>query len=352
MASNNTDPVATTTHGSQLPILLGAIIPVLLLLIVLILVLSAILVWLAVRQRRKKYNLLSTKDDRLPYPPLVQLDQPPNPNMTYTLAANLDPCGMVEGRATSPLLARNRGRAASPRRGSPPESSRTEEPLRLSRRRPGAMALRRHTLSNDQDAQTRTPDSLTPDHTPERTITPDLSDNSVESGYPPNLRMYLLSAKVQKTNNATNGHKLPEIHFVLRYDDQPSSLVVRVEKVNNLPLRDDGSEVNAFVRVYFTPMQSVSRGTARTEMVRRTSDPVFDEEITYEAMNKEDLDNSTLHLEVVDYQAYGKQRIIGRNQLALRRVNYTNGEARIYLSLPPPLVRIAIVLHTCSTYIV
>ena len=112
-----------------------------------------------------------------------------------------------------------------------------------------------------------------------------------------------------------------------------------MEKVNNLPLRDDGSEVNAFVRVYFTPMQHILRGTARTEMVRRTSDPVFDEEIVYDAMNKDDLDNSTLHLEVVDYQAYGKQKVIGRNQLALRRVTYNNGEAKIHLSLPPPLVR-------------
>lgn len=340
MASNGTNPAAT--EGNELPIVLGVIIPLLLVLVVVILLLSALLVWLAVKQRAKKNYRPLSKKDALPYPPLVKLDQPPNPNLTYTLAANLDPGGLVEGRATSPLLHRHQ-RAVSPRRGSSPEPPRLERPKRLSRRRPAAAAMRRHSMFTSSERYTRTVDSLTPDRTPERVLTPESSDHSGESDYPPTLRMYLLNANVQKSDSIISAIKLPDIHFILCYKEQSSSLLVRVERVNNLPLREDGSEVNAFVRLYFTPMQVMLRKISRTGMTR-TSDPVFDEEIMYEAMNKDDLDNSTLHLEVVDYQAYGKQWVIGRNQLALRRVTYSNGEAKVQLSLPPPLVRMCITL--------
>ena len=145
-----------------------------------------------------------------------------------------------------------------------------------------------------------------------------------------------------------NQPKLPEICFRLSYREQSNALVIIVERVAYLPYRGDGTTMDAYVRLFFIPKLSElpQRKTSKTRTQRGTS-PVFDEALTYEAMTQEELINSTLHVEVLDYRSYGKHHILGQGDLPLIQVKFEDGEASITLPLHLPKVCVCVCVSGC-----
>ena len=136
-----------------------------------------------------------------------------------------------------------------------------------------------------------------------------------------------------------NQPRLPEICLQLTYREQRNRLTIKVERVAYLPFREDGSTMDAYVRLFFIPKlaELPQRKTSKTQTQRGTS-PVFDEELTYEAMTPEELINSTLHVEVLDYRSYGKHHILGQGDLPLIQVKFEAEVASITLPLHLPKV--------------
>ena len=95
------------------------------------------------------------------------------------------------------------------------------------------------------------------------------------------------------------------------------------------------------MQLYLTPVRRAGpqRRSSKTQTARRTSAPVFDEEIRFEAMGESELLASTLHVEALDYKVYGKHQLLGGNTLSLDSVNFQEGEAKITLPLLAPQVR-------------
>ena len=137
-----------------------------------------------------------------------------------------------------------------------------------------------------------------------------------------------------------NQPKLPEICLQLTYREQQNRLTIKVERVAYLPFREDGSTMDAYVRLFFIPKlaELPQRKTCKTQTQRGTS-PVFDEVLTYEAMTPEEVINSTLHVEVLDYRSYGKHHILGQGDLPLIQVKFEAEVASITLPLHLPKVR-------------
>ena len=132
----------------------------------------------------------------------------------------------------------------------------------------------------------------------------------------------------------------PEIFISMFHNtdrDENPPLVIRIDKVINLPLREDMSVVNSYVRLFFICKIPglPHRRTWKTKVVRESSDPVFDEEVRYEEMCVEELINSTLHFEVLDYHPHGKHSILGQVDLHLTRVQFTSKEIFDVLTLQP-----------------
>jgi hypothetical protein len=138
-----------------------------------------------------------------------------------------------------------------------------------------------------------------------------------------------------------NQPKLPEMCLQLTYREKQNKLTIKVERVAYLPFREDGSQMDAYVRLFFIPKLSdlPQRKTCKTQTQRGTS-PVFDEELTYESMSPEEVINSTLHVEVLDYRSYGKHLILGQGDLPLIQVKFEAEVASITLPLHLPKVRI------------
>lgn len=151
---------------------------------------------------------------------------------------------------------------------------------------------------------------------------------------------YLLPAP-QTSTASPNSSKIPEIFLTVRYNITISSdMIIKVLRVDSLPCRDDGTEVDAYVRLYFTPVNYARRSprrTSKTHTERRSSAPVFEEEIKYANMSEEELNETTLHVEVLDYKSFGKHLLLGKADQALKELDLTTGQVNISLPLTPPV---------------
>jgi Ca2+-dependent lipid-binding protein len=124
------------------------------------------------------------------------------------------------------------------------------------------------------------------------------------------------------------------------YNESEALLVVTVEKASDLPHRADGTPVDAYIRLFFIPKlpELPQRRTNKTKAQRRDNSPVFNEVVEYEAMSAEELINSNLHVEVLDYRSYGKHMVLGQANIPLIQVQFVRGEASITLPLKIPKV--------------
>ena len=297
----------------------------LMLLIVAIIIILVIIVLISVRQRHKKnttYRPLptSSKDEdavELPYPPRVKYPGSTFPNIKYSLATQLP---------QPPETASSRYPFIQHRVALPQGSIQEKRPPRLRTKRRG-----NHKHGKGKHVVVQPIKRIESEHSP----TPE-SDQSIGGG------IFLHPAHKYPAKEDSTVPINPEVSLVLQHDETTAVLVIRVEHVLNLPLREDGQEVDAYVRLHFTPVHSAAgqeRRSSKTQTQRQKSSPVFQEEISYPNMPLKDLMSSTLHIDVLDYRSYGKHLVLGQNELALNGLEFVNGEAQLALILYPPKVR-------------
>ena len=136
----------------------------------------------------------------------------------------------------------------------------------------------------------------------------------------------------------------PELYLTLKFDEESSLFVVNVDRVVSLPPKADGSAVDAYVRLFLIPRLTdlTQRRTAKTQTRPNSLSPVFNEDISYDRMSRDELINSTLHLEVLDYQSNGKHQLLGGNTVQLANITFVEGEAPVKLVLNPPEVCVCV----------
>ena len=222
----------------------------------------------------------------LPYRPAVKLKNPPIPTMSFHMATELsDPkttgsrYPFVPHQPSIPVITDQK----PPRRGRR-KSGQKQEPLAPSS---AEIAPEIEALKQREKGRKASVVNL---------------GGSGLPGWEYKPHMYVVPPGKTSVEHSGEGEvrKEPEIFLRLLYNRDTTSLVVKIEKVIDLPLRDDGSEVDAYVRLFFIPKlpELPQRRTSKTRTARRDSAPVFDEEIRYEAMTAEEMINSTLHVQV------------------------------------------------------
>ena len=182
----------------------------------------------------------------------------------------------------------------------------------------------------------------------ETSSSPNLTERRVSGQASPRPERRKFSVPTLIDND--NQPKLPEICLQLTYREQMNRLTIKVDKVAYLPFREDGSTMDAYVRLFFIPKlaELPQRKTSKTQTQRGTS-PVFNEELVYEAMTPEEVINSTLHVEVLDYRSYGKHHVLGLGDLPLIQVKFEAEVASITLPLHLPKVRLSLSLTLSSS---
>ena len=241
----------TTKAGGPSAVIIAVPLVLIVTAVVAILALTAIIILLLKKRTSRnndkgRYKLLprADNDKQIASPPTVRLGDPPMPSgMLFTTAPQLG--------SASPSSASRAGAMRYPfvqHRMPGPQAT------LLERRHP---RLRTRRKGNHKHAFTR--QAVSPNRTD------DQDSPQEERTSPPRPHVYLLPA-----HNQPGAKQNP----------------VRVDRVAGLPLREDGTEVNAYVQLYLTPVRTAGpqRRSSKTQTARRTSAPVFDEEIRFEAM--------------------------------------------------------------------
>lgn len=339
-STSSTTARVATSKSLSLPLIAG--LPVLLVIVTAVVILLLVLVWLNYKSRRSSadYTKVPTHDSslgpvmNLPYPAgssskaKIKLMDPPVPGTTtqFVEAARL---GGYPGSGSSRYPFTDTDRST---RSSSSEKERSRKPLRRKTRQPLDVRFRSSDRSSDgsEDGYAspkvpQSPASRSAAVTPPPSPTP--SQQSFMSGDE--------SAK-----------KRPEVSLCLYYQENEAMLSVKVERAVSLPQRPEGIPVDPYVRLFFIPKlpELPQRCTSKTKTQKRETSPVFDEIVEYEAMSMEELINSNLHVEVLDYRSYGKHVVLGQADIPLIQVQFVKGEAAITLPLKAPKVCMCVCL--------
>lgn len=329
-STNATTPASAAAISPALLVGLPLIIVIFAVIIVLLLVLGYIS--LRSRTKMKDYQGLPQDEapniDSLPYPPAIKLKDPPKPSMSFHMATKLSDPKTTGSRY--PFV--------------PHQSPATPVTIEKQPRR-----LRRKSNQKQEKGARKPLNSAA--------VAPEIeTEKQGESGRKPSVmnlggaglpgweykpHMYLVPTETPGSGSTGAAQKDPVVNLSLLYNKDTTSLVLKIERVLRLPFREDGSEVDAYVRLFIIPKlaELPQRRTCKTRTVRKDADPVFDEEISYNAMSAEEMINSTLHVQVLDYRSYGKHHIIGQADLPLAQVQFKNGEAPVVLPLQSPKSR-------------
>lgn len=103
--------------------------------------------------------------------------------------------------------------------------------------------------------------------------------------------------------------KLGTLQFSVDYDRQREALVVTVVKATELPVKDVNSgSSDPYVKLHLLPEK---RQKAKTRVVRRSLNPVFDEVFTFYGISKDQLNSITLHFVVLSFDRFSRDDLIG-----------------------------------------
>ena len=347
--SSSPDPPRKSGGGSAVGITVGVGVPIILVIATAVIVLVLVLLYLRYRAKQKHlddYHPVPTSEvdpgqqvpasrasgkngvkrpspgsSILPYPvklapkaARVQMDDPKPPN-TFVYATQLESSGGTgyQFNEPKPLSAQ--------------EKQRYE--LVAGKNRDGGRRVHLHsgelTDSSDQESTSRSSSK-------ERRVSGQASPR-------PGRKFSAIVAPVDYSDQP----RLPEVCFQLKYSERTNRLTIKIERVAYLPYREDGAMVDAYIRLFFIPklQELPQRKTSKTQTQRGTS-PVFDETIVYEAMTPEEVINSTLHVEALDYRSYGKHQILGQGDLPLIQVKFEGDVAAITLPLHLPKVGVCV----------
>ena len=343
ISHSQSDSGGDQPSASEMAIYVG--LPLIIAIFLAIVALLLLLVYFVLRAKNKqRYSKVPRKKktltnlSSLPYPsikpPAIKIDGAPAPDMSFTVAPQLpDPAASQR----YPFLKHKR-QQTKPVRDQEKKKKHQGNGRKTGKQSPGELEK-----SRDSGTHSASPPDTSPprdgEKVPRKSSLVSLSQFGEQHAI---ADAFMISAaKKQVERNPGSADKLPEIFLTLTYLREKTTLVVNVERVVGLPPRDDGAEVDAYVRLFFVPRlpEMAQRKTSKTRTAKRELDPVFHEEIQYEAMSEEELVNSSLHVQVLDYRAYGRHNIIGQGEISLGQVALGDGKEPVVLQLNAPRVR-------------
>lgn len=103
--------------------------------------------------------------------------------------------------------------------------------------------------------------------------------------------------------------KLGRLYFKVRHNVEKSILNITVVKCNGLPARDSNvGSSDPYVKLQLLPDK---QHKVKTRVMRRTLNPVYDEDFTFYGIGENQLQSLTLHFVVLSFDRYSRDDVIG-----------------------------------------
>ncbi|XP_023330703.1 synaptotagmin-11, partial [Eurytemora carolleeae] len=126
--------------------------------------------------------------------------------------------------------------------------------------------------------------------------------------------------------------KLGRLFFTVKYSFEKNALIVTVNKCTNLPAKDSlNRSSDPYVKLQLLPEK---QHKVKTRVLRRTLNPVYDEDFTFYGVHFNQLPILTLHFVVLSFDRYSRDDVVGEVMVELENIDLTNTD-----SAPLPLVR-------------
>lgn len=104
-------------------------------------------------------------------------------------------------------------------------------------------------------------------------------------------------------------NKLGQLYFKVRHIVEKSTLNITVVRCQGLPARDSNvGSSDPYVKLQLLPDK---HHKVKTRVLRRTLNPVYDEDFTFYGIGKNQLQSLTLHFVVLSFDRYSRDDVIG-----------------------------------------
>ncbi len=338
--SSSSNGASTASGGTSIGVAVG--VPILIIAGTALIILSLVLAFLYYRSRQRRtdidakgvYAPLPLEDSgsasppRLPHktvpygpPPTISLADPPNPNMQFTMATQLmDPSKTGQ---RYPFMDQHKQPEGRNLRDTRPLNKRTKKKGNHKH------GHNRHGILKSASVDTSS----------------DVSDQS-SSGRSSEVRPRSRHSPLPSSHSPSeheDGSQPMELYLTLSHHEDSVQFVVNIDRVVSLPTRPgDGALVDPYVRLFLIPKLAglAQRKAVTTATQRGTLCPIFNEDIVYESVSREELINSSLTVDVMDSLPHGKHRLLGQALVQLASLNFAEGEAAMKLSLSTPEVSV------------
>jgi len=154
---------------------------------------------------------------------------------------------------------------------------------------------------------------------------PQLARKETESEGNPNLSVAPLTS-LTSVNYSENedGAGLGKLLFTIKYSFEKTALVVTVNKCTNLPAKDTANNTSdPYVKLQLLPEK---QHKVKTRVLRRTQNPVYDEDFTFYGVNFNQLPILTLHFVVLSFDRYSRDDVIGEVMVEMENLDLRDSE--------------------------
>lgn len=108
---------------------------------------------------------------------------------------------------------------------------------------------------------------------------------------------------------AEGSNRLGQLYFKVRHNVEKSTLNITVVKCRGLPARDSNvGSSDPYVKLQLLPDKNHK---VKTRVLRRTLNPVYDEDFTFYGIGENQLQSLTLHFVVLSFDRYSRDDVIG-----------------------------------------
>jgi hypothetical protein len=117
---------------------------------------------------------------------------------------------------------------------------------------------------------------------------------------------------------------LGTLHCTMKYSFDKNALIVTVNRCENLPAKDSAAKSSdPYVKLQLLPEK---QHKVKTRVMRRTLNPVYDEDFTFYGVHFNQLPTLTLHFVVLSFDRYSRDDVIGEVMLELESVDLSGSE--------------------------
>jgi len=114
------------------------------------------------------------------------------------------------------------------------------------------------------------------------------------------------------------------LHCTIRYSFDKNALVVTVNRCENLPAKDSTAKSSdPYVKLQLLPEK---QHKVKTRVMRRTLNPIYDEDFTFYGIQFDQMPVLTLHFVVLSFDRYSRDDVIGEVMLELESLDLSKSD--------------------------